>query len=191
MKLIGAGLRVRPFFCLFFSMRLSPHQLLIGRRALPLHAPGKNMFQASALRALLRTATRLAGLPMPTPPVTYRASSLEATLQRSIAGVIGKTASISGKNGREIKFRFPALVSCSTGTSFLVNNETRVSIFSFMSSPPNHVFWASNQLLIGRRASLLISKQFLNKRCNVKKGKCYFSAVTFGFFWAICCLVTY
>ena len=77
---------------------------------------------------------------MPIPPVTYRASSLEATLQRSIVSGIGKAASISGKIGREIKFRFSALVSCATGTSFLVNNETRVPTFSFMSSPPKQVF---------------------------------------------------
>ena len=116
MKLIGAGLRVRPFFCLFFAAA-SPHQLLVGRRALPATRTGQPRVSCTGIARCVDRASSAILAIVPITPVICRASSLAAMLQRSVTSDIGKAANVSGKIGRAIIFRLRALVLLVNGNS--------------------------------------------------------------------------
>ena len=164
MKLIGAGLRVRPFFVSafwrgvamlwggpsgppFFFAAASPHQLPIGRRAsraLSATRTGQHRGSCTSAARFDRHNRHAILAALPIPPVTYRASSLW-----------GRNVTFWGSNNwQRCQYQ---LKSASAGLDTL-----RVSRFYQKLSTPKMLLFArlavSHQLLIGRRASFAYFK---------------------------------
>jgi hypothetical protein len=151
----GAGLRAGPFF----FVAASPHQLLVGRRALPATRTGQHRGSCTSAARFDRHNRHAILAALPIPPVTHRASSLW-----------GRNVTFWGSNNWQLcQYQ---LKSASAGLDTL-----RVSRFYQKLSTPKMLLFArvavSHQLYVGRRASRAYLITRSSKLKTRVEAKCY------------------